>query len=202
VADLNTKTLDIQAWMHRTAAPLVRIHGTDSNFEQLVEDVRNGGDVGLPSCWPPALAVSRLWQYAIVKWADLARLLLVPVGDILLCAAFPDKGISDLPEPQPQKPIRVLGPSEKKKKTSPGSQPDPAATETPPDEPHVEVAESTITPTQAQPEQPKLTHFDCDQNTDACSIGSSAGSSLGDISIINLEEMEEYEYVDSDDEST
>jgi hypothetical protein len=50
VAARNTSTLDIQAWMHRIAAPLVRIHGTDSNFEQLVEDVRNGGDVGLPSC--------------------------------------------------------------------------------------------------------------------------------------------------------
>jgi hypothetical protein len=189
-----------------TAAPLVRIHGTDSNFEQLARDVRNGGDVGLPSCWPSALAVSRLWQYAIVKWDDLARLLLVPVGDILLGAAFPDKGISDLPEPQPQKPIRVLGPSEKrtkkKKKTSPGSQSDPAATETRPDGPHVEAAES-ITPTQSQPEQPQVAY--CDQDTDACSIRSSADSSSGGILITDSEAMEDsdlYEYVDSDDEST
>ena len=189
--------------MHMTAAPLVRIHGTDSNFEQLARDVRNGGDVGLPSCWPSALAVSRLWQYAIVKWDDLARLLLVPFGDILLCAAFPDKGISDLPMSQPQRPIRVLRPYQEKKRKRPHQclnliprqrkRPLTGLTS---------AAESTITPTQAQPEQPQPTHGDCDQNTDACSIGSSADSSLDDISIINLEEMEEYEYVDSGDEST
>ena len=183
---------------------MVRIHGTDGNFEQLVGEVRNGGNVGLPSCWPSALAVSRLWQCVIVKWDDqgvtLERLLLVPFGNILLCAAFPDKGLPGRPMPQPQKLIRVL-----KKKTSPGSRPDPAATEMPPDGPHVEAAESTITPTQSQPEQPQPTHCDSDQNTDACSIGSSGDSSLGDISITNLEAIEDsdlYEYVDSDDEST
>ena len=178
VAAPNISTLDIQAWLREAAAAVVRIDGVDSNFGQLVGEVRNGGDVSLPSCWLPTLAVSHLWQYAIVKWDDqgvtLGRLLLVPVGNILLCAAFPDTGISSQPKPQPRRQIRIL----QKKTSSPGSQSDPAATETPPDGPHVEAAEA-----------------------DVSSIGSSADSSLGGIPITNSEAIE-YEYVDSDDEST
>ena len=59
VAAPNISTLDIQAWLHETAAPLVRIHGTDSNFDRLVGEVRNSGDVSLPRRWLPALAISR-----------------------------------------------------------------------------------------------------------------------------------------------
>ena len=104
----------------------------------------------------------------------------MPVGNILLCAAFPSKGIPSRPKQQPRRQIRVLPPSEKrkKKKSSPGSQPDPAVTETPPDGPHDEAAE-----------------------TDVSSVGSSADSSLGGIPITNSEAIE-YEYVNSGDEGT
>jgi hypothetical protein len=47
-----------------------------------------------------------------VKWENrgvtLERLLLVPVGDILLCAAFPDGGIPERPKRQEPRLIRVL----------------------------------------------------------------------------------------------
>ena len=184
VAAPNISTLDIQAWLREAAAAVVRIDGMDTNFGQFVGEVRKGGDVSLPTCWLPTLAVSHLWQYAIVKWDDqgvtLERLFLVPVGNILLCAAFPNEGIPGRPKQQPQRQIRVLPPSQerKKKKSSPGSQPDPAATETPPDGPHVEAAEA-----------------------DVSSVGSSADSSLGGIPITNSEAIE-YEYVNSGDEST
>ena len=54
----------------------------------------------------PAQAISCFWQYAIVEWENqgrfLDRLLLVPVENILLCAAFPDKGFSKSHRPKPQ----------------------------------------------------------------------------------------------------
>ena len=53
VADPIT-TLDIQAWLHETKAPLARlsgIDGTDGNFDRLVGEVRNGGGVSRPSRW-------------------------------------------------------------------------------------------------------------------------------------------------------
>ena len=50
-------TLDIQAWMHKTKVPVVRvgsIDGTDNwNFDQLVGAVRNGGGVSRSSRWLP-----------------------------------------------------------------------------------------------------------------------------------------------------
>jgi hypothetical protein len=53
VADPIT-TLDIQAWLHETKAPLARlsgVDGTDRNFDRLVGEVRNGGGVSRPSRW-------------------------------------------------------------------------------------------------------------------------------------------------------
>jgi hypothetical protein len=50
VATPNISTLEIQAWMHETKVTVVRIDRTDSNFDQLVGEVRSGG------------------SYAIVKW--------------------------------------------------------------------------------------------------------------------------------------
>ena len=52
----NISMLDIQAWLHETAAAVVHIRGTDGNFDQLVWEVRNGGDVSLPNRRIPALA--------------------------------------------------------------------------------------------------------------------------------------------------
>jgi hypothetical protein len=49
VATPNISTLDIQAWMHETKVTVVRIDRTDSNFDQLVGEVRSGGSVSRPS---------------------------------------------------------------------------------------------------------------------------------------------------------
>jgi len=91
-------TLDIQAWILETKAPVVLlrcIDGTDAwQFDQLVGELRN----------------SR--SYATVRWKNrgqiLERLLLAPVGDALLCAAFPDDGIPKRPTQHPSRPLRVL----------------------------------------------------------------------------------------------
>lgn len=52
-----------------------------------------------------------LWQYALVEWEDqgqtLERLLLAPLNEYLVCAAFIDDGIPKRPTHQPSRPIRV-----------------------------------------------------------------------------------------------
>jgi hypothetical protein len=58
VAAPNVSTLDIQAWMHDTKAAVVRIRGTDCNFDPLVGELRNNGGVSRSTRWLPAHAVS------------------------------------------------------------------------------------------------------------------------------------------------
>lgn len=99
VVDSEISTLDIQAWIRQTQAPLVRLedtNGTDKDyFDNLVETLRNARG------------------YAIVKWEDrgrtLERLLLAPLGKLLLCAAFPEDGIPNRPMHRLPRPVtRVL----------------------------------------------------------------------------------------------
>jgi len=100
VVDSEISTLDIQAWIRQTKAPLVRLGYHDTNgtdkyyFDNLVETLRNARG------------------YAIVKWENrgrtLERLLIAPLGKVLLCAAFPEDGISSRPMHQLPRPTRVI----------------------------------------------------------------------------------------------
>ena len=63
-----------------------------------------------------------------MTWENRDRLLLAPLGKVLLCAAFPETGTLDRPTSQPLRPIRVLkrketpqkeGGSQKKQKRKP-----------------------------------------------------------------------------------
>jgi len=108
--------LDIQAWVLETQAPVVIlrcIDGTDQQFDQLVGALKNSS------------------SYATVRWESqgvtLERLVLKPVGGLLLCAAFPDDGIPKRPTHHQPRPIRIMA---KKKKSPPGPEPDPMATST------------------------------------------------------------------------
>jgi len=99
VVDSEISTLDIQAWIRQTKAPLVRLgydtNGTDNKcyFDNLVETLRNARG------------------YAIVKWENrgraLERLLIAPLGKALLCAAFPEDGIPNRPMHRVPRPTRT-----------------------------------------------------------------------------------------------
>ncbi|KAH9995777.1 hypothetical protein BJV77DRAFT_1066144 [Russula vinacea] len=164
VAASNISMLDIQAWLREAAAAVVRIDGMDTNFGQFVGEVRKGGD------------------YAIVKWDDqgvtLERLSSCRLATSCSALHSPTKASRSTEAATAATNPRLAASQEGKEKSSPGSQPDPAATETPPDGPHVEAAEA-----------------------DVSSVGSSADSSFGGIPITNSEAIE-YEYVNSGDEST
>ncbi|KAF8485874.1 hypothetical protein DFH94DRAFT_158493 [Russula ochroleuca] len=91
-------SLDIQAWIRETKAPVVPLRGIDGmdnrHFGQLVAALRNGH------------------TYAVAEWKDQGktkeRVLLAPLNEGLICAAFVDDGIPKRPTQQPQRPIRVL----------------------------------------------------------------------------------------------
>jgi hypothetical protein len=59
VVDPEISTLDIQAWIQETKAPLVLMHGMDNHFDELVEALGYGRGVSRPSRWLTALAISR-----------------------------------------------------------------------------------------------------------------------------------------------
>jgi hypothetical protein len=129
VSGPDISTLDIQAWIYETKAPVVLlrcIDGTDDwQFDQLVGDLRDSRSVSRPGFLH---SPSHFLQYAIVRWKNqgqtLERLLLAPVGEVLLCAAFPDDGIPRRPTHHPSRPLRVLkhGGSRNKNRFPPGPQ--------------------------------------------------------------------------------
>ncbi|KAF8485879.1 hypothetical protein DFH94DRAFT_158648 [Russula ochroleuca] len=132
VAVPNISTLDIQAWMLNVKAAVVRLRCPDQmdnrNFDQFVRELREHQG------------------YAIVKWEKqgraLDRLLLVPGGKVLHCAAFLDDNI---PEHQESRRIRTLKPresSQKKKGSRRGPHPGPVATPTSPEGAYYEAAQS------------------------------------------------------------
>ena len=116
-------TLDIQAWLHETNAPVARVarlSDREGNFDQLAGEIREGGGVSRSSRQHPALFHLTLSQYAVVRSKEncgktIYRLLFAPIGDFLLCAAFPDEsdGSPNLPTHQPPREIRKLKRKEK-----------------------------------------------------------------------------------------
>ncbi|KAH9995757.1 hypothetical protein BJV77DRAFT_206713 [Russula vinacea] len=175
-------SLDIQAWIRDTEAPVFKLRGmldeTDSwHFGRLVATLQNNH------------------TYAVVEWEDqgrtLERLLLAPLNEYLVCAFISD-GIEKRPTQQPPKAIRVQkGKSTKADRVQEGQpmkeirvqkgkqskatrvqkgqpskairvqrgqsvlQTDPKAV---PTSPHGEAAESTITAPQPPPKQTQADH--------------------------------------------
>ena len=142
----NISSLDIQTWMLKTKAAVVRIRCLDQMdnwvFDQFVEELRNHRGES-PSRRLPTLAVSRL-QLTVrscevgKQGQTLDRLLLMPVGTVLHCAVFLDGNIPERPGHQESRRIRVLKPRElegsrKKKGSRRGPRPDLVATPTPPE---------------------------------------------------------------------
>ena len=142
----NISSLDIQTWMLKTKAAVVRLRCPDQMdnwvFDQFVEELRNHRGES-PSRRLPTLAVSRL-QLTVrscevgKQGQTLDRLLLMPVGTVLHCAVFLDGNIPERPGHQESRRIRVLKPRElegsrKKKGSRRGPRPDLVATPTPPE---------------------------------------------------------------------
>ena len=102
-----------------------------------------------------------------MKWEKqgrtLERLLLVPAGKVLLCAAFPDTGVPGRPKRKPPPPIRVSKSppdrnkkpkdSPKKKKSRSGSVPKPIVAPTSLEGLYVEAAQNGVTLLQLEERQ-------------------------------------------------
>jgi hypothetical protein len=94
-----------------------------------------------------------------VRWKNKGqikeRLLLSPLNELLLCAAFTEDGIPERPTHQPPRRIRVTkrrDSSPKNKRPPRGPQP-PVAISTFPKGPSLQAAQITITPSRPHPEQ-------------------------------------------------
>jgi hypothetical protein len=105
IFEAGTSALDIQAWIHRHKAPLARIqcasemHSQD--FGELVRSLREGKCVSRHDSCQACLTH---WQVAVARWeietegTPKAGLVLVPLNGDLLCAAFPNSDIPELPK--------------------------------------------------------------------------------------------------------
>ncbi|KAF8462792.1 hypothetical protein DFH94DRAFT_787675 [Russula ochroleuca] len=109
VFDSQINILDIRAWMDETKAPVVRLSCRDvtdkRQFCRLVGTLRSdGGDGG----------------YAVVRWGNggqtKERLLLAPLSEGLLCAAFTDDGIPNRPTRRQPRRIGITKRSESSQK--------------------------------------------------------------------------------------
>jgi hypothetical protein len=162
VVEAGICTRDIQAWIHKIKVPVARFKNADAadkcDFDLLVRSLRNVGGVSppeSPSTYPRPFHIWYL-QYALAWWEMggwlRARLLLAPLNQDLLCAAFPVLGISELPTSQleSQRLVRVVHETDPSSRilSQPAPRPSPLSIPTSPEQPYHEAAQSTPTPRQ------------------------------------------------------
>jgi hypothetical protein len=111
-----------------------------------------------------------------VTWENRDRLLLAPLGKVLLCAAFPEKGTPKRPAPQEPRKVRTVtrkknlekkesSQKKEKERSRQRPRPYPAPTSKSPNgpcdglRPPEAAAQSTMTLQQLQPEQPQTSYY-------------------------------------------